>query len=71
MSRINFRGQNYEVPARVNGADLRQILGLSQGELPVKVRNNGDYESVDERNEYFIEDGSEFEKVNNLGNGEE
>ena len=69
MPRINFDGQNFEVPEQVSGADLKRLLGLSQNEVPVRVGNDGAYQPINERDEYHIEDESRFDRINRLENG--
>ena len=68
MARINFQGEGFEVPNQVNGTDIRQLLGTSAREIPVRVRDDG-YEPVKDNKEYFIEDEAQFDKVNRLANG--
>lgn len=69
MARVNLQGQNFEIPDRVNGRDLRQALNLRPDEVPVRVNRDGNYEPVNDNEQYFIQDEQHFDKINRLQNG--
>jgi hypothetical protein len=69
MPRINFDGQSFNVPGQVNGADLRQLLGVGPNEVPVRIGNDGNYEPIKDRDEYHISDETSFGKIHRLENG--
>jgi hypothetical protein len=69
MPRINFDGQDFNVPNQVNGADLKNLLGLGPNEVPVKIGNDGGYEPVKDKDEYHINDETSFSRIHRLENG--
>jgi len=69
MPRVNFQGQNMDLPEQVNGTDLRRMLNLRPDERPVRVRNDGNYESINDNEQYFIPDEAKLDTVHELRNG--
>lgn len=68
MARVNLRGEEFNVPDQINGRDLRQALNVRQDEVPVRV-NNGNYEPINDNEQYHIQDEQHFDKINRLQNG--
>ena len=69
MARVNVRGQNFEIPDQINGRDLRQTLNTRPDEIPVRVNRDGNYESINDNEQYHIQDENQFDKIHRLENG--
>lgn len=69
MARVNVRGQEFNIPDQINGRDLREALNTRPDEIPVRVRNDGNYESINDNEQYFIPDEANFDKIHMLQNG--
>lgn len=69
MARVNLRGEEFNIPDQINGRDLRQALNTRPDEIPVRVNRGGDFEPINNDNEYRIQDESQFDKIHRLENG--
>jgi hypothetical protein len=69
MARVNVRGQEFNIPDQINGRDLRQALNTRPDEIPVRVNREGDFEPINNDNEYRIQDENQFDKIHRLENG--
>jgi hypothetical protein len=69
MPRVIYRDQTYDLPAVVDGQNLRHHLQLAPNEIPVRITDTGEYVPIKDYDQYRVHDEDRFDKVNRLING--
>jgi hypothetical protein len=66
---VHYGNETVLVPEVVDGRNLRQLFNLTPNQFPARVTREGDYVPIKDHDEYRINQGDTFTRVNRLING--